>query len=80
MRENRQPWSVEDGSRTRGKFCCDGLEVELPSVSYPGAFQPDWSCKEAFAELRDGKDPRGITREESLTGVRKKIDEIVLIF
>jgi hypothetical protein len=72
--------SGKDGPRTGGQFRCDLIEVELPSVSYPGAFQPDWSCKEAFAELRDGKDPRGITREESLTGVRKKIDEIVLIF
>ncbi len=28
-----------------GQFCCDLIEVELPSVSYWGAFQPDWSCK-----------------------------------
>lgn len=38
--KNRQIGSVEDDSRTRGKFHYDMLEVEMPFVSHGVRFSP----------------------------------------
>jgi len=40
MKQNRQIGSGKDGPRTAGKFRCDLIEVELPSVSYGVRFSP----------------------------------------